>query len=116
MQTIPGVGAATLAAVFVTEIGDISRFSRAGLLGGAPKHREPDTSGHDHDASPWSRTTHPKFVSWLEATDIRSPLSESPLAALASSVPYLHRQSHTTLGPANLNNPEDTPFTRASSL
>lgn len=49
VQAIPGVGP-TLAAVFVTEIGDISRFSRAGQLacwaGLTPKHRESDTKVH----------------------------------------------------------------------
>lgn len=49
VQTIPGVGP-TLAAIFVAEIGDISRFSRPEQLacwaGLTPKHRESDTTVH----------------------------------------------------------------------
>ena len=49
LQTIPGVGQ-TLAAVFVAEIGDVSRFSRpeqlASWAGLTPKHRESDTTTH----------------------------------------------------------------------
>lgn len=47
LQTIPGVGR-TLAAVFVAEIGDITRFQRPGQLaswaGMTPRHHESDTT------------------------------------------------------------------------
>ena len=49
VQTIPGVGQ-TLAAVFVAEIGDVTRFSRpeqlASWAGLTPKHHESDTTVH----------------------------------------------------------------------
>ena len=49
VQTIPGVGP-TLAAVFVAEIGDVTRFSTAAQLGCwaglTPTHRESDTHVH----------------------------------------------------------------------
>ena len=49
IQQIPGVGL-ILAAVFVAEIGDITRFARAGQLaswaGLTPKHHESDTTVH----------------------------------------------------------------------
>jgi transposase len=49
IQAIPGVGP-TLAAVFVAEIGDITRFDRPGQLaswaGLTPTHRESDTTVH----------------------------------------------------------------------
>ena len=49
VQTIPGVGP-TLGAVFVAEIGDISRFARAAQLaswaGLTPKHHQSDTKIH----------------------------------------------------------------------
>jgi len=48
-QRIPGIGA-TLAAVFVAEIGDVHRFPTAGHLtswaGLTPRHRESDTTVH----------------------------------------------------------------------
>jgi transposase len=49
MQTIPGIGP-VLAAVFVAEIGDITRFDRPAQLaswaGLTPKHHESDTTVH----------------------------------------------------------------------
>jgi transposase len=49
VQTIPGIGA-TLAAVFLAEIGDVSRFATATKLtcwaGLTPKHHESDTHVH----------------------------------------------------------------------
>ena len=49
VQTIPGVGP-TLAAVFVAEIGDVTRFASAPQLtcwaGMTPKHHESDTHVH----------------------------------------------------------------------
>jgi transposase len=49
VQTIPGIGA-SLGAVLVAEIGDVSRFSRpeqlASWAGLTPKHRESDTTVH----------------------------------------------------------------------
>jgi transposase len=49
VQTIPGVGP-TLAAVFVAEIGDVTRFARpeqlASWAGLTPKHHESDTTVH----------------------------------------------------------------------
>ena len=49
MQTVPGVGP-TLGAVFVAEIGDVSRFAAAAQLacwaGLTPTHRESDTHVH----------------------------------------------------------------------
>lgn len=49
LQTIPGVGP-VLAAIFVAEIGDISRFSGpdklASWVGLTPRHRESDTTVH----------------------------------------------------------------------
>ena len=49
IQAFPGVGP-TLAGVFVAEIGDITRFARAGQLaswaGLTPKHHESDTTVH----------------------------------------------------------------------
>jgi transposase len=49
VQTIPGIGP-TLGAVFVAEIGDITRFNRPEALtcwaGLTPKHRESDTHVH----------------------------------------------------------------------
>jgi transposase len=49
VQTLPGVGP-TLAAVFVAEIGDVTRFGRPEQLtcwaGLTPKHRESDTRVH----------------------------------------------------------------------
>jgi transposase len=49
LQTIPGVGP-TLAAVFVAEIGDITRFQNPGQLaswaGLTPRHHESDTTVH----------------------------------------------------------------------
>jgi transposase len=49
VQTIPGIGP-TLGAVFVAEIGDVTRFDRPEQLtcwaGLTPKHRESDTHVH----------------------------------------------------------------------
>lgn len=49
IQRIPGVGP-ILAAIFVAEIGDITRFSRpeqlASWAGLTPRHHESDTTGH----------------------------------------------------------------------
>jgi transposase len=49
VQTIPGIGP-TLGAVFVAEVGDVTRFDRPEQLtcwaGLTPKHRESDTHVH----------------------------------------------------------------------
>jgi transposase len=49
LQTIPGIGP-TLAAVFVAEVGDVTRFARpeqlASWAGLTPKHHESDTTVH----------------------------------------------------------------------
>jgi len=49
LQTIPGVGP-TFAAIFVVEIGDVTRFARPAQLaswaGLTPRHRESDTTVH----------------------------------------------------------------------
>jgi transposase len=49
LQLIPGVGP-TFAAIFVVEIGDVTRFARPGQLacwaGLTPRHRESDTTVH----------------------------------------------------------------------
>jgi transposase len=112
IQAIPGVGA-ILGAVFVAEIGQVSRFRRAAQLtswaGLTPKHHESDThvhaGGSPNRAAPWSagppwRPSHGSapITGWgrsatrsdpaAEPTSARSPPPENcPRRVLTGSTP-----------------------------
>jgi len=85
VQNIPGIGP-TLAAVFVAEIGDITRFASAPKLacwaGLTPKHHESDTHVH------WGRITKQgsRLVRWAAIESVKRIPAASPAGVLRERV------------------------------
>jgi transposase len=85
VQTIPGVGP-TLAAVFVAEIGDVSRFATAPQLacwaGLTPKHHESDTHVHrGHITKQGSR-----LVRWAAVESVQILPKTTPVGQIRDRV------------------------------
>ncbi len=104
VQTLPGVGP-TLAAVFVAEIGDVTRFGRPEQLtcwaGLTPKHRESDTRVHrgriTKQGSPLVRWAAVESVQTLSGnTPVGSYGTGSPPAVVATSVSWLPHAANSS--------------------
>jgi transposase len=85
IQTIPGVGP-VLAAIFVAEIGDVTRFDNASQLaswaGLTPRHRESDTHIHrGHITKQGSR-----LVRWAAVEAVGRQRGATPVSVLAHRV------------------------------
>jgi len=85
LQVIPGIGP-TLAAVFVAEIGDITRFSSAPKLacwaGLTPKHHESDT--HVHRGRITKQGS--RLVRWAAIESVKRITAGTPTGALRERV------------------------------
>ena len=97
MQAIPGVGP-VLAAIFVAEIGDISRFPTARHLaswaGLTPSHRESDTTVHrGHITKQGSR-----LVRWAAVEAVQRQRGPTPIRAHHHRVADRPREEHRAGG------------------
>src|SRR6185503_17881546 len=85
LQNIPGIGP-TLAAVFIAEIGDITRFATAPKLtcwaGLTPKHHESDT--HVHRGSITKQGS--RLVRWAAIESVKAITARSPAGVLRERV------------------------------
>jgi transposase len=85
VQTIPGIGP-TLGAIFVAEIGDVSRFARPEQLtcwaGLTPKHRESDTTVHRGPITKQSS----KLVRWAAIEAVQKAPARTRPGALRERV------------------------------
>jgi transposase len=85
VQTVPGVGA-ILAAVFVAEIGDVHRFTRAEQLtswaGLTPRHRESDRTVHRGRITKAGS----KLVRWAAIEAVQRGGADNPIGAYREAV------------------------------
>lgn len=99
VQTIPGVGP-VLGAVFVAEIGDVSRFARPAQLaswaGLTPKHYESDTTVHRGRITKQGS----RLVRWAAVEAVQRGDEDSPLRAVRDRIEPRRGRSVATVAAA----------------